>query len=97
MEIIKYVLTVYSWVAIGILLVFLGRIAYFYEKTSGQETGYYLLILPGLLLLAGAVWYLWHEIEFTGQPVGDLLLFGGGVLLGTFGVRLQEFMMGARK
>jgi len=97
MTIIKYLLTIYSWVAIGILVFFLGRIAYFYEKTSGQQTGYYLLILPALLLIAGAIWYLKYNIEFTGQPIGDLLLFCGGVLLGMFGVRLQEFMMGARK
>lgn len=97
MEIIKYILTIYSWAAIGILVIFLGRIAYFYEKTSGQKTGYYLLILPALLLIAGAIWYLGRNIEFTGQPVGDLLLFCGGVLLGVFSVRLQEFMIGARK
>ena len=45
MEIIKYVLAIYSWVAIGILIFFLGRIAYFYEQTSGQRTGYYFLLV----------------------------------------------------
>ncbi len=97
MEIIKYVLAIYSWAAIGILLVFLGRIAYFYEKTSGQQTGYYFLFLPGLLLVIGACWYLVKNVEFTGQPIGDLLLFGGGLLLSIFGIRLQEFMTGERK
>ena len=97
MEIIKYVLAIYSWVAIGMLLVFLGRIAYFYEKTSGHQTGYYFLLLPTLLLGAGAVWYLMYNVEFTGQPIGDLLLCGGGVLLSVFGIRLQEFMTGERK
>jgi uncharacterized membrane protein len=97
MEIIKYILAIYSWAAIGMLLVFLGRIAYFYEQTSGQQTGYYFLFLPALLLTAGAVWYLVYNVEFTGQPIGDLLLFGGGVLLGVFGIRLQEFMTGERK
>ncbi len=97
MEIIKYILAIYSWAVIGILTVFLGRIAYFYEKTSGQRTNYYFLIFPTLLLISGAVWYFVYNVEFTGQPVGDLLLFCGGVLLGVFGVRLQEFMTGARK
>ena len=97
MEIIKYILTIYSWAAIGVLLVFLGRIAYFYEKTSGQQTGYYFLFLPSLLLIAGAGWYLVKNVEFTGQPIGDLLLFGGGLLLSVFGIRLQEFMTGERK
>jgi hypothetical protein len=97
MEIIKYALTIYSWVAIVILILFLGRIAYFYEQTSGQQTGYYFLLIPAVLLAAGVVWYLRRSIEFTGQPVGDLLLFGGGVLLSAFGVRLQEFMTGERQ
>jgi hypothetical protein len=97
MEIIKYILAIYSWAVVGILAVFLGRIAYFYEKTSGQQTNYNFLFLPALLLLSGAVWYLVRNVEFTGQSVGDLLLFCGGVLLGMFGVRLQEFMTGARK
>jgi hypothetical protein len=97
MEIIKHILAIYSWAAIGILFVFLGRIAYFYEKTSGQQTGYYLLLLPALLLIGGAGWYLVKNIEFTGQPISDLLLFGGGLLLSIFGIRLQEFMTGERK
>lgn len=97
MEIIKYILAIYSWAAIGVLIVFLGRIAYFYEKTSSQQTGYYFLLLPALLLAVGVAWYFVHNIEFTGQPVGDLLLFGGSVLLSVFGIRLQEFMTGERK
>jgi cbb3-type cytochrome oxidase subunit 3 len=97
MDIVKYILAIYSWAAIGLLLVFLGRIAYFYEKTSRQQTGYYLLVLPGLLLIAGVVWYLRQNAEFTGEPIGDLLLFSGGALLCLFGVRLKEFMTGERK
>ena len=95
--IIKYVLAFYSWAAILMLIAFLARIAYFYEKTSGQQTGYYFLLVPGLLLAAGAIWYLRHNVEFTGEPVGDLLLFGSGILLSVFGVRLQEFMTGERR
>jgi hypothetical protein len=97
MEIIKYALAVYSWVGIGVLIFFLGRIAYFYEKTSGQQTGYYFLLIPAVILAVGVVWYLIYSIEFTGQPIGDLLLFGGGVLLFVFGTRLQEFMTGERR
>ena len=97
MKIIEYVLATYSWIVVGMLVVFLGRIAYFYEKTSGQQTGYYFLLLPALLLGAGVIWYLTHGGEFTGQPIGDLLLFGGGALLSAFGIRLQEFMTGERR
>jgi hypothetical protein len=97
MEIVKLVLGIYSWAVIGALIVFLGRIAYFYDKTSGQRTNYSFLILPALLLAVGVIWYLVHSVEFTGWAIGDVLLFGGGVLLSIFGFRLQEFMTGERK
>lgn len=97
MEVLKLILTIYSWVVIGILIVFLWRIAYFYEKTAGQRVGYHFLILPSLLLMAGAIWYLVHDREFIGRPTGDLLLCSGGVLLCLFGVRLQELMTGERR
>ena len=97
MDIIKYVLSAYSWVIVGVLLLFLGRIAYFYEETSGQRTGYYFLIVPALLLTTGAIWYFVRNVEFTGEPIADLLLFGGGVLLSVFGARLQGFMTGERQ
>ena len=97
MEILKYILTIYSWAAVGILIFFLGRIAYFYEKTSGQRTNYDFLLLPAALLTFGVIWYLAHDVEFTGQPTGDLFLFAGGLLLGAFGLRLQEFMTGGKR
>lgn len=97
MEVLQTILTVYAWTVIGMLIVFLWRIAYFYEKTSGQRVGYYFLLLPALLLVAGAIWYLVYNREFTGQPTGDLLLFVGGVLLCLFGFRLQELMIGERQ
>ena len=97
METIKQVLAIYAWAAIGALIVFLWRIASFYAKTSGQRVGHYLLILPMLLLAAGAIWYLTSGAEFIGQPIGDLLLFGGGVSLYLFGVRLQDLMTGGRR
>jgi hypothetical protein len=97
MGVIQTVLAVYAWVVIGTLLVFLGRVAYFYEKTSGQRVGYYLLVLPALLLAAGAIWYLVSNQEFIGQPSGDMLLCVGGALLCLFGARLQELMTGERQ
>ena len=95
--ILEYVLAIWSWVAIGILIVFLWRIAYFYQKTSGQRVGYYLLIVAALLLTGGAVWYLVADVGFTGEPAADLLLFGGGILIFVFGGRLQELMTGERR
>jgi len=94
MAIVKRILILYSWVIVGILLAFLWRIAYFYKKASGQSVRDYALLLPALLLAAGALWYLICGIDFVGLPVGDLLLFSGGVLLCLFGFRLQELMTG---
>ncbi len=97
MNILKLIMLIYSWVGICILLLFLGRIAYFYEKTSGQPTGYHYLIAPILLLTSGMALYLIRGLEFTGYPTGDLLLFTGGAALVLFGARLQEFMTGERR
>lgn len=93
---LEQVLILYSWVVIMALIAFLGRIAYFYEKTSGQRTWYHLLIVPALLLTAGAVYYMVRQGDFTGEPIGDLLLFGGGALLSIFGYRLHSCMTGER-
>jgi hypothetical protein len=97
MHIIKFMMLVYSWAGICVLLLFLVRIAYFYEKTSGQATGYHFLAVPTLLLTGGVVIYLIRGLEFTGYPAGDLLLSAGGVALILFGARLQEFMTGERR
>lgn len=96
METIHVALTIYSSVVIGILIVFLWRVAYFYEHTSGQRVGHRFFVLPALLLAAGVIWYLKYGGEFTGQPIGDLLLFSGGALLCILGSRLQELMTGER-
>jgi hypothetical protein len=94
MRIAKYALSIYSWIIIGVLIIFLGRIAYFYQKTSGQQVGYRLLVIPGLLLLGGAIWYLTENPAFIEDAIGNMLLFTGGVLLMVFGARLRQLMMG---
>ncbi|MDY6876349.1 MAG: hypothetical protein SWK90_09135 [Chloroflexota bacterium] len=97
MEAVKYILAIYSWIVVGILIVFLWRIAYFYEKTSGHHVGHYVLLLPSLLLAVGVVWYLTHGGKFIGEFVADMFLLGGGVLLCLFGFRLQGLMTGERR
>ena len=49
MEAIHVGLTIYSSVVIGILIVFLWRVAYFYERTSGHRVGHYFFVVPALL------------------------------------------------
>ena len=97
MQIVAYIFSIWSWVIVGVLLVFLWRIAYFYQKTSGQRVGYAILISSALLLVAGALWYIFHNVGFTGEPIADLLLFGGGLIFLAFGSRLQELMTGERR
>ncbi|HEY73487.1 MAG TPA: hypothetical protein G4N99_09475 [Thermoflexia bacterium] len=94
MDVVKYVLIIYSWVIVGVLVFFLWRIARFYEETSGQHVGYYALFLALLLLATGVVWYLVNDVDFIGQPAGDLLLFSGGIVLFLFGNHLRELMTG---
>jgi tellurite resistance protein TehA-like permease len=94
---IKFILAAWSFGVIGMLLFFMWRVAYFYEKTSGQRVSYYLLTIPALSLTAGAIWYLVHNVEFVGEPVGDVLLLVGGVVLFLFCVHLQEVMTGERR
>ncbi|MGD2144920.1 MAG: hypothetical protein PVF54_10615 [Anaerolineae bacterium] len=96
LEVAKQVLVVYSWVMIGALLFFLWSIARFYEKASGQRVWHRLLALPTMVLGAGAVWYLGHNVDFVGQPVADLFLFTAGVLLFLFSNRLERLMTGER-
>jgi hypothetical protein len=96
MEIAKAVLATYAWIVVGVLFFFLWRIAGFYERASGQRVGHRFVVLPGALLAAGAIWYLRRDSDFVGQPVGDLLLFLGGVTLLLFSNRLQKLMTGER-
>jgi hypothetical protein len=93
-ETIMLALSMYSWAVIGVLLLFLWRIAYFYEETSGQYVGHLFLIVPASLLIAGAIWYLGHSIKFIGSPIGNILLSLGGFILYLFGSRLQKLMTG---
>ena len=96
MEIVKTALTAYAWVVVGVLLFFLWRIAAFYEGASGKRVGSRFLALPGMLIAAGVAWYSWNNIDFVGQPVGDLMLFAGGSLLFLFSTRLVRLMTGEK-
>ncbi len=94
MQIVKGALAIYAWAVIGVLLYFLWHVARFYEQASGERVGHRFLLLPGLLLAGGAVWYLIRDNGFVGEPVGDALLFAGGILLLFFGSHLQKLMTG---
>ena len=88
------ILMAYSWIVVGVLIIFLWRIAFFYEKTSERWVGHYLVMIPGLVLLAGVVRYLVVGKPLVGDSVGDILLFVGGLGMTVFGMRLQRLMTG---
>lgn len=95
-QIAKQLLAVYICLVIGTLIYFLWRIARFYEGASGKRVGHQFLLIPSTLLAAGALWYLWYQVDFVGRPVGDFFLFTGGVLLFLFSSRLVRLMTGER-
>jgi len=94
MRVIQGLLTAYAWVIVGVLVVFLWRIAFFYEKTSGRWVGHFLVFVPGALLLAGVARYFLARKPLVGDSLGDLLLFLGGGGIALFGMRLQHLMTG---
>ena len=93
---ISFFLTVYTWGAVCILLLFLLVIAQFYEKKSGQRS-YYLAFLLAIAFFVGAtIVYLPLLPALTGSTLGDMLRFAGGITVGVFGFMLLNFMMGGR-
>jgi hypothetical protein len=97
MQIVAYILAIWSGTVTGVLIFFLWRVAYFYQKTSGQRVGQWLASVPAVLLAAGVILYLVYDVRFIGEPVADLLLFGGGLALVVFGIHLRELMTGERQ
>ena len=97
MDVLQRVLAIGSWTTILALIYVLWRVAYFYQRASGERLHHYLVVVPGVLLAAGAVWYIVRSCMFVGEPVGDALLFVGGILLALFAFRLQELMTGERR
>ncbi|MBN1178824.1 MAG: hypothetical protein JXD18_06410 [Anaerolineae bacterium] len=85
-----------SWAGISMSAFFLWRIARFYETSSGEKAHAWLFVLPMLLLPAGASAYLISEPMFVGFPLGDILMFIGGLVLLLASAILQQVMMGER-
>ena len=97
MQIVAYILAIWSWLVIGVLIAFLWRVAFFYQKTSGQRVGQSLVLIPAALMAAGSILYLVYDVGFIGRSVADLFLFGGGLSLVVFGIHLRELMTGERQ
>jgi hypothetical protein len=85
-----------SWLGITIMAFFLWRIARFYEQSSGEPAHSWLFVFPTLLLPLGALCYLITDTCFVGVPIGDILLFLGGITLLLAAALLQQVMMGEK-
>jgi len=90
------ILVLYSWIVVAILLIFLFLIGRFYEIQFRQRSYYQLFLLPLVLFLAGAIWYIFSDSDFVGVLVPDLLFLFGGIILIGLGYTLYRIMM-ARK
>jgi len=90
------ILVLFSWIIVAALLLFLFLIGRFYEIQFRQRSYYRLFLLPLVLFLAGATWYLFNTQDFVGLPGPDLLFLVGGVVLTDLGYSLYRLMM-ARK
>ncbi len=97
MIVFQRTLAICSWAMILVLIYVLWRVAYFYQRASGERLRPYLVAVPAALLGAGAAWYVARSCSFVGEPVGDALLFVGGILLMLFAFHLQELMTGERR
>jgi len=97
METIKQVLLAYSWLIIVALIVFLARIGYFYQKTSGERSGYLWFSIPALFLSGGIIWYMFHNVNLVQESVANALLSIGGFSLLLLSSRLQHIMTGERR
>jgi hypothetical protein len=95
-EVINSILTVYSWVAAAILIVFLVLIGRFCELKFGQKSYHQLLLMPLAGFLVAAVWYATLQ-DFVGALVPDLLFALGGLALIVLSFVLYRAMMGGQR
>lgn len=90
------IFTIVFWGIVALLLVILYAIARFYQITSGQSSRYGWFAAPVVLLSAGALRYAARG-DFTGDALGDALMFAGGVTLIALAAGLLRLMMGGRR
>ena len=90
------ILVLYGWIVVAALLLFLFLIGRFYEMQFRQRSYYQLFLIPPVLFLAGAIWYVFDNQDFVGLPGPDLLFVIGGLVLIGLGYTLHRLMM-ARK
>lgn len=89
------VLTIFAWFMLTVLLTFLLLIARFYQNVSGERTYFWIFSAPLVLFGMAAARYAFIN-QVSGDPLGDLLGFAGGVLLAGMCVYLYNVMTAGR-
>jgi hypothetical protein len=89
--------TLYNWIVVAILILFLFLIGRFHEIKFRQRSHYQLLMLPLVLFLVAAAWYAVPPGDLVGLPVPDILLLVGGLILIVLCYSLYKTMMGGRR
>jgi hypothetical protein len=97
MKLIGQIISLYAWVVIAVLFLFLYRIARFYERKSRQRTHYRLFLVPIVLLAFGALRYAFFSADFVGDPPGDAAFFAGGTAAYLLGFSLLDLMTGPKR
>lgn len=95
MNIVNGALSLYIWVGFTALMIFLYRIARFYQTTSGRRSYYQLFLVPIIFLLVGGVRYASLGI-LVGDGLGDGLMVIGGLSLIGLGYYMLRLMTGRR-
>jgi hypothetical protein len=93
MKIFESALSLYIWIGLTVLMVFLYRIARFYQVTSGRRSYYQLFLVPIGLLLAGGLRYATLGI-IVGDALGDAFMILGGLSLMALGAYMLNLMTG---
>ena len=93
---ISFFLTIYNWGAVCVLLFFHFLIAGFYENKSRRRYYYSAFLVSIAFFIFATYRYAAVVPVITGDVLGDLARFGGGLILGIFGLLLVYCMMGGR-
>ncbi len=88
-------LTILSWFILAFLLTFMLLIARFYQNVTGERTHYWIFGVPIVLFGLASARYAFID-RVSGDVLGDLLLFSGGVVLAGMCIYLYNLMTAGR-
>ncbi len=92
---LSQLLMLYTWFALAALLFFFVLIARFYEKFSGEKTYFRWLVLPAVFFGIATVRYASIDMV-TSDPVGDVAMALGGILLIGLSIHIYRRMTSGR-